>query len=454
MIPFRRDALKFLTRLARDHGDIAHFRIGPQHVYFVNDPEAIRRILVTDADNFIKGRALQRAKKLLGEGLLTSENPLHRRQRRLAQPAFHRARVATYAEMMVGCAARTSERWRDGDTLDIAHEMNRLALAVVSRTLFDTNTEEDADVIEESMTNMLALFQYLLLPYTEILERLPIPQVRRFKRALKRLDAVIYRIIAEHRDAFARGEDRGTLLSMLMAAQDEEAKQNEETKRSVHDGRSADDSSMSDEQLRDEAMTIFLAGHETTANALAWTWYFLAANPEIERRLHAELDSVLVTDAGALRLPAFEDYARLAYTEQVFAEAMRLRPPAWVIGRLAKADYEIRGYHIPANSLILMSQFVMHGDARYYPEPEKFDPERWTPEAKRSRPTYSYFPFGGGARRCIGEGFAWTEGVLILATLAARWRPRLAPGQRVEMQPLITLRPKHGIRVVLETRGR
>jgi cytochrome P450 len=268
LVAFRRDPLKLLTHLARTYGDITGFRIGPQAVYLVNDPEAIRRILVTDADNFIKGRALQRAKRLLGEGLLTSENPIHRRQRRLAQPAFHRQRITTYADKMVECALQTSAAWKSGESVDIAQEMNRLALAIVSRTLFDTNTEETADEIEESLTSMLALFQYLLLPYTEILERLPLPQVRRFNRARAKLDRVIYRIIAEHRASLRAGVDRGDLLSMFLQAQDEES-------HAATDD-AATSRGMSDEQVRDEAMTIFLAGHETTANALAWTWYYLA----------------------------------------------------------------------------------------------------------------------------------------------------------------------------------
>lgn len=446
LIAFRRDPLKLLTHLARTYGDVTHFRLGPQAAYLVNDPEAIRRILVTDADNFIKGRALQRAKRLLGEGLLTSEDPIHRRQRRLAQPAFHRQRIATYGNKMVECASRTSAAWQAGARVDIAQEMNRLALDIVSRTLFDTNTQEAADEIEESLTSLLALFRYLLLPYTELLERLPIPPVRRFNRAQAKLDRLIYRIIAEHRASWQAGIDRGDLLSMFLQAQDEE------TNSDVGDAGGAH--GMSDEQLRDEAMTIFLAGHETTANALAWTWYYLATHTEVERRLHAELDEVLKDANGNLRLPVADDYPRLTFTEQVFAEAMRLRPPAWVIGRLARSNYEVCGYHIPAGGLIFMSQFVMHHDRRFYPDPETFDPERFTPEAKSARPAYSYFPFGGGARRCIGESFAWMEGVLVLATLAARWRPRLIANQKIEMRPLITLRPKHGIQVVLEARGK
>ncbi|HLL72297.1 MAG TPA: cytochrome P450 [Pyrinomonadaceae bacterium] len=430
LLAFRRDPLKFLTRIAREHGDIVHFRIGPQHVLLLNHPDLVKDALVTRADCFHKGRALQRSKRLLGEGLLTSEGEHHRRQRRLAQPAFHRKRIDSYGALMVEYAARDSSRWRDGETRDIAHEMMRLTLAIVGKTLFDADVESEADEIGGALTQILELFQMLLLPYSEYLERLPLPANRRFTRARAALDAVIYRIIEERR---ASGVDRGDLLSMLLVAQDEE------------DGASG---GMSDEQLRDEVMTIFLAGHETTANALAWTWYLLAQNPEAEARLHAELDTVL--EGG--RLPTVEDLPRLPYTEMVLAESMRLYPPAWVIGRLAIKDYAVGGAVAEKGALVLLSQYVMHRDARFFPDPLRFDPERWTPEAKESRPQYSYFPFGGGARRCIGEGFAWMEGTLLVATIARRWRMRLVPGHAVVPHPRITLRPKHGIRMTLEER--
>ncbi|HZG50991.1 MAG TPA: cytochrome P450, partial [Pyrinomonadaceae bacterium] len=384
------------------------------------------------ADYFHKGRALQRAKRLLGEGLLTSEGEYHRRQRRLAQPAFHRKRIDSYGALMVEYAARDSDRWQDGETRDIAHEMMRLTLAIVGKTLFDADVESEADEIGGALTQILELFQMLLLPYSEYLERLPLPANRRFTRARAALDAVIYRIIEERR---ASGTDRGDLLSMLLVAQDEED--------SASGG-------MSDEQLRDEVMTIFLAGHETTANALAWTWYLLAQNPEAEARLHAELDAVL--EGG--RLPTVEDLPRLRYTEMVLAESMRLYPPAWVIGRLAIKDYAVGGAVAEKGALVLLSQYVMHRDARFFPDPLRFDPERWTPEAKESRPQYSYFPFGGGARRCIGEGFAWMEGTLLVAAIARRWRMRLVSGHAVVPHPRITLRPKHGIRMTLEDRVR
>jgi cytochrome P450 len=298
--------------------------------------------------------------------------------------------------------------------------MMRLTLAVVGKTLFDADVESDADEVGAALAEVMSLFGYLMLPFSELLEKLPLPPRRRFERARARLDAVIYRIVEERR---REGRDRGDLLSTLLHAVDEEG----------------DRTGMTDEQLRDELMTIFLAGHETTANALAWTWYLLSQNPEVEARLHAELDEVLNG-----RLPTAEDFPRLRYAEMVVAESMRLYPPAWAVGRLALEDHEVGGYLIPRGSLVLVSQYVMHRDPRFWPEPERFDPGRWTPEAKAARPQFSYFPFGGGPRRCVGEGFAWMEAVLILATLARRWRLRLAPGAAVRTEPRITLRPGKG----------
>lgn len=421
MFAFRRDPLGFLARLARDYGDVSQFRVGPVRMFFLNHPDLIRDVLVTHHERFHKGRALQRARRLLGDGLLTSEGEHHRRQRRLAQPAFHRARVNSYADVMTGYAARLSARWRDQGTIDVSDEMMRLTLAIVGKTLFDTDVESEADDVGEALTEVMELFGYLMIPYMELFERLPLPQTRRFQRARSRLDSVIYRIISERRRA---GSDRGDLLSMLLLAVDEEG----------------DRTGMTNEQLRDEVMTIFLAGHETTANALTWAWFLLSEHPEVEAKLHAELDEVL--DAG--RLPTAEDLPRLRYTEMVVAETMRLYPPAWAIGRRAVAQHEAGGHLIPEGSMVLMSQYVMHRDRRYFPDPERFDPERFTPEAKAARPPFAYFPFGGGVRRCIGEGFAWMEATLLLAALARRWRMKLVEGRAVEVAPRITLRPGRG----------
>jgi cytochrome P450 len=426
---FRRDALAYLQKAIREHGDVVFFKFGPQKVFFLNNPEHIKDVLVTHHQSFMKGRALQRSKRLLGEGLLTSEGDFHRRQRRLAQPAFHRARMASYGEVMTEYAAVTAARWRDGETLDISQEMMRLTLAIVAKTLFDANVESEADEIGAALTAVMELFDMLLMPFSELLEKLPLPHVRRFKRAKERLDSTIYRIIAERRRS---GEDRGDLLSMLLSARDEEG----------------DGGQMSDLQVRDEVMTIFLAGHETTANALTWTWYLLSQNPQVEAKLHEEIDAVLQG-----RPPTVEDVPRLRYTEMVVAESMRLYPPAWAIGRLALVDHEIGGYTVPAKTLVLMSPYATQRDERFFPAPECFDPERWTTEAKESRPAFSYFPFGGGPRRCIGEGFAWMEGILLISALAQHWRMRLVANHPVEPLPVITLRSKYGMKMTLTKRA-
>ena len=425
LFAYRRGPLPFFQNLAAQFGDISYFRLGPQQAFFLNHPDYIKDVLVTNHQNFMKGLALQRAKRLLGEGLLTSEGDFHRRQRRLAQPAFHRARIASYADAMTDYASQTRERWQDGETLDISEEMMRLTLAIVGKTLFDADVGSEAREVGEAMTVVMDLFNTMTIPFFELLQKLPLPQLRRFDEAKARLDAIIYRLIEERRGS---GEDRGDLLSMLLLAQDTEG----------------DGGQMTNTQLRDEVMTIFLAGHETTANALTWTWYLLSQNPESEAKLHEETYRVLGT-----RLPAFEDVARLKYAEMVLAESMRLFPPAWAIGRLALNEFEIGGYVVPRKSLVLMSQYVMHHDPRYFPEPFRFDPERWTPEARESRPQFSYFPFGGGPRRCIGESFAWMEGILLLATLAQQWQMRLVANHPVALKPVITLRPKHGMRMTL-----
>ena len=412
----QRDPLSFLTRLARQYGDAVHFKVARVHLFYFNHPDYIRDVLVTRHASFHKSLALQRTKIILGEGLLTSEGEFHKRQRRLAQPAFHRQRIQRYGEVMVERSARAREQWRDGETLDVAHEMMKLTLSIVAKTLFDADVDDEADEIGHSLTDLVEMFPLLMNPLSLMLLRLPLPQVRRFRRALARLDRTIYSIIEERRRS---GVDRQDLLSMLLLAQDEEG----------------DGGSMTDRQLRDEALTIFLAGHETTANALSWTWYLLARNPHVEAELHRELDTVL---GGRLPTPA--DYPRLPYTEMVFAESMRMFPPAWGIGRYAIEETKIGDWTIPKGAMAFVAPWVTHRDPRWWPEPERFDPLRFTPEAKAARPKLAYFPFSAGPRICIGEGFAWMEGVLILATLAQRWR--FTGGTDLEPKAFITLRPK------------
>lgn len=427
-LALQRNPLRFLEGVAR-HGDVARFRLGPVFVYLVNDPDLIRSVLVTRADAYHKGRALERARRLLGQGLLTSEGALHLRQRRLMQPAFHRERIAGYGETMVRYAGRAAERWKAGETIDVHKEMVALTLAIVGKTLFDADVEEEADEIGKALTEALELFQRLLMvPYGEFLEKLPIPSTLRFRSARRRLDATIARLIAERR---RNPRDRKDLLTLLLLAQDTEG----------------DGGGMTDTQLRDEAMTIFLAGHETTANAMAWTWHLLSQNPEAEGRLHEELDRVLEG-----RAPGVADLPRLRYTEMVLSESMRLFPPAWILGRRAIVDHELGGYRIPAGSIVLLSQWITHRDARYFPDPLRFDPQRFTAEAQAARPKFSYFPFGGGPRVCIGEGFAWMEGVLVLATIARRWRFLPVDGIPVTPAAMITLRPKSGLPMRIEAR--
>jgi cytochrome P450 len=388
----------------------------------------VREVLVTNQANFTKSRALQRARVLLGEGLLTSEGQFHLRQRGLVQPAFHRERLAAYASVMSEYGVRLRDRWTARSTLDVSHEMMRLTLAVVGKTLFSAEVEEEASEIGEALTTVLKMFRMLMMPFSEYLEKLPLPSVRRFDKARARLDRTIYGLIHERRRS---GEDTGDLLSMLLLAHDEEA----------------DGSGMTDQQVRDEALTLFLAGHETTANALTWTWYLLSQNPECERRLHEEIDSALLG-----RAPEMSDLPQLRYTEMVFAEAMRLYPPAWAIGRMSKEPFELGGIKIAGKSICIVSPYVLQRDPRWFPDPERFDPERSTPEARDARPKFSYFPFGGGARVCIGERFAWMEGVLMIAAIAQKWKLKLAPDQRVEPLPLITLRTKYGMRMIVEPR--
>ncbi|MCC2671408.1 MAG: Cytochrome [Armatimonadetes bacterium] len=424
----RLDPLRFYPRLAREYGDAVRFRLGSQEVLFLNDPELIRDVLVTHDRRFTKGPGLRVAERLLGQGLLTSEGGFHRRQRRLAQPAFHRQRVASYAQVMASYTQEWQSGWRAGAALDLAEQMRGLTLRIAAKTLFDTEVVSEIGQVSEALDQSLALYRWAIMPFARQLEPLFPFLTRRFHRARARLDATVFRMIAERR---ASGEDRGDLLSMLLLARDEDE----------------DGGQMTDAQIRDESMTLLLAGHETTANALAWTWYLLAQDPDVEARLHAEVDQVL---AG--RLPGADDVPRLTYTRMVAAEAMRCYPPAWIVARQAAEDCPLEGLTIPAGTLVLMSEWVTHHDPRFYPNPDRFDPERWTPEAAAARPRFAYYPFGGGSRLCIGEQFAWMELVLVLAVLASAWRFRLVPGHVVGLQPGITLRPRHGVRVIATRR--
>lgn len=421
------DKLGLFSDMAH-YGDVTQIRIGPQSVALLMDPDDIRRVLVTQQRHFIKGRALERTELLLGKGLLTSEGELHLRQRRLVQPAFHRERLAGYGAVMTRYAQRTAASWRHEQSLDVHEAMMRLTLAIAGRTLFDADVEGDAHAIAEVMHLSLRMFNYSILPLGNLLEHAPLTWVRELRRARRRMDALIFRLIEERRRG---GVDRGDLLSMLLAARDAEG----------------DGTGMNDAQLRDEIITLLMAGHETTANWLTWTWYVLATHPQVESRLHAELDAAL----GG-RPPSVDDIARLPFTRSVLAESLRLYPPAWALERRALADFEAGGYRIRKGAIVVMSQYLVHRDPRLWPDPLRVDPGRWTPEQEAARPKFAYFPFGAGTRICIGEHFAWTEAMLVLATLAQRWRVRYASVGAPVPEPLVTLRPRGGLWVRLERR--
>ena len=435
---FLRDPIGVLIDTSK-YGDISHFKFGTQHIYFLNHPDYIRDVLVTHNANFIKSRGLQLAKKVLGDGLLTSEGNLHRNQRQLIQPVFHQDRLTAYAAIMTECILRMSNRWRNNDTLDVHKEFMLLTLDVVCKTLFNFDIESEAKEIGKHVTTLVEYFNRARMPLAELIEKLPLPSNRRFQYAKKQLDAIIYRMIdgtsIGKRNDLRQHDRHVDLISILV-----------EHKNVNYDNGCYVFSNL---QLRDNIMTIFLAGHETVANALTWTFYLLSQNKREEGKLQDEVDSILDNDGA----PTAADIPKLEFTEKVFAESMRLYPPAWAVGRQAIHDYKIGEYTIPAGSTLLMSQYLMHRDPRFFPEPERFNPERWNSETKANLPRFSYFPFGGGPRACIGEPFAWIEGILSIATIARRWKMKLEPGHPIVLQPLVTLRPKYGMRMKLIRRN-
>ncbi len=426
------DPIPFFQSLAERFGPAAHYKLGRQHIVFINDPEYVRQILVVQNDNFTKERVVQRSKLLLGEGMITAEGAEHRRQRQAAQPAFHRQAIPVYADTMVRLAADTRERLQPNQELNIALEMMHLTLNVVAKTLFRTDLDDEVREIANAINDIMGLYHFMiLLPAAESLVHFPLPGVLKFRRARRRLDALVYKMIERHRSE--PDSEFPDLLTMMLR------------------GNYGDDfrtDRSRDGHLRDEVITIFLAGYETVANALAWTWWLLSQHPEAEAKFHTEIDTVLNG-----RLARYDDLPRLRYTEMTLAESMRLYPPAWAMGRRALRDFELGTYRLPAGTTILMSQFVMHRSPQYFRDPLSFDPDRFGPDVKVGRNRATYFPFGAGARQCIGESFAWMEGVLVLATIAQRWKFRSTQRGSIQPEPLITLRPKHGVPMRVEARN-
>jgi cytochrome P450 len=419
--------LQFFRELKESCGDAARFTLFRERFILFSDPALVNEVLVTKQSSFRKGRALEGARVFLGNSLLVSEGEEHTRQRRLIQPAFHRARIAGYVTVMADRARAWTEAQHAGEEIDLAVEMNRLTLAVVAATLFGSDVDHEAGDIAASLTVIIESFNQMLLPLWRYWRNLPLPQNLRLREAQRTLDATIFRLISQRR---ADGCDHGDLLSMLLAAEDaEDAKKR-----------------LTDVEIRDQAMTLFLAGHETTANALAWTWHLLAQHDAVRVRLKAEIDAVL----GPERLPKLEDTPKLPFTTAVLSEAMRLYPPVWVVGRRAIEDVTIGEYRVPRRTIVIMSQYLIHHDPRWWPDAMEFRPERWLDEsAQAARPKFAYFPFGGGARVCIGDVFAWTEGAVLLAVMARRWKFEPVPGHPVELNPTVTLRPKFGLRMIV-----
>jgi len=412
-----------MSGLHSRHGDLVHFRIGPQHVFCVLRADLIREVLVRHQKSFKKGPGFEAARIVLGNGLLTSEGDFHLRQRRMLQPAFHRRRVAAYAGIMVDEAVRVGDTWADGETRNVAVDMSGLALRVVSRALFGAQLDDDARDIGRAVAEVGEFFDYLTIALLPVLLRTPLPRVRRFRRGIGDLEEATARVIATRRSEDGDDGD-GDLLAILLAARDVEG----------------DGTGMSDEQVRDEALTLITAGHETTANGLTWTWHLLAQHPAVEERFHAELERVLGD-----RAPGVDDAPDLRYTEAVLLESMRLYPPAWGIERRAVCDQEVGGYVIPAGAAVLMPTFVTNRDPRLYPDPLRFDPDRFLGEAAAARPDWAYPLFGAGTRKCIGVGFAMLEAVLVMAELGRRFRLRPDPGRDVVPQARVSLRPRDGL---------
>jgi cytochrome P450 len=418
---FSSDPLAIYTRWAREFGDIFYYRAGWIDVYFLNHPSLIESVLVSQSQNFAKDKVIQNSRWFLGEGLLTNEGSGWLRQRRLCQPAFHRERMASYGHTMAAYTEEMLAAWQDAEVRDIHQEMMQLTMRIVAKVLFSVEVKADTERVAAALNVLMRHTSGGRMILPPILRHVPVPALMRVKRAVRELDEIVNRIIRQRR---ASGQDTGDLLSMLMSARDE------------------DGSGMTDRQLRDEVLTFLLAGHETTAVSLSWTWYLLSQHSEVELKLRQELRQVL----GG-RTPQLEDLPRLLYTDKVVKESMRLYPPAWSLARTVAKEIELAGYQLPVGSNVVMSPWILHRDFRFFEQPGHFNPDRWTADAAQHLPKFAYFPFGGGPRLCIGASFAMMEANLLLAAIAQRFRLRLVPGHPVAALPSITLRPRHGMRM-------
>jgi cytochrome P450 len=418
-LPLLRQPLRFMRDL-RSQGDVVRIRIGPMPAYVVNHPDLIRQIVVTDVHLFQRGLQVEKSRMLLGNGLIMSDGAFHLQQRRLMQPAFRRDRIAAYTEVMGTNAVAHTDGWQDGDLLAMDSQMRSLTVRVLTRTMFSTEIGERAVVeFDRSLPILMdGLTKRFFLPGWYF--RLPLPANRRFDAALARMRAMINEIIADYR---AAGRDNGDLMSMLLNARDEDTGQG-----------------MPDKQVHDEVITMLFAGAESTANGLSWACHLLAQHPEVQQRARAEVDGVL----GDRRVAGHADLDGLPYLRRVQSETLRMFPPPFLLSRRPLADIEIGGHLIPAGSNVVFSPYAVHHDPAYYPEPDRFDPDRWLPERAAGRPRTAYIPFIAGVHACIGEAFSWTEMSTVLSAVLHRWELRPAPGRR-PVKPILqgTIVPDH-----------
>jgi len=419
LVRFRRNSLGFLKQIYQEYGDIVHFKMGPLRILLLNHPDYIKEVLSTQQSNFVKGRPLEMAKELLGEGLLTSEGEFHKRQSRIIQPAFHRKMMGTYAPAMTEYALRLMNKWEDGMSVDMMQEMIKMSTGIAGKTMFNVDIEEKAPEINQALDAVMGLFDRVSVPFAEYLLKIPLPGTIRFFRAKSKLDHTIYKVIRERREIKL---NNGDLLSLLLKEQEE--------------------GEMSDRQIRDEALTLFLTGFDTTSLALTWTWYLISQHSQVEAELHEELDRVLQG-----RLPTLEDYPNLKFTRMVFAESMRLYPPIYIIARQAVEAFTIGEYEVPKKTIVLVSPYLIHHDSRFHSNPEVFNPHNWDDRPGIQHPRYEYFPFSEGPRSCIGQHYAWLEGVMILASIAQFWKVKMVPDHPVEIAQLLNLRPKYGMKM-------
>lgn len=476
---FLRDPLQTFMNIANEYGGISYFKLGRQDVYLLNNPDYIEKVLIYDHKNFKKGKRLQAAKRSLGEGLVTSEGEEHDSQKKIIHPFFLPKKISSFGPIMSKYALEMCQSWKNNSTVDIHAEMTRVTLSIICKSMMDYDMQSDeAKDFGKAFAITKEYSKRLQHPIGHVLDSVPIlPKVVQSKKASKTLDSIVYKLMSTRRQEITSQDDtaarksikpeiKDDLLTGLLQLQIKQQAQQRENKSPLTDTTTKNNpSDMPDKQIRDHILTMLIAGHETTANALTWTYYLLAQHPDVEEKVFEEIDSVLKNSSvtkgnvdntnsySKYRIPTSKDIPKLKYIENVFREAMRLFPPVWSIGRIVEDDYTIGDFIIPKDSAIFMSQYVMHRNPKYYEDPEEFVPERWTDEFKRHLPRFSYFPFGGGVRGCIGEPFAWQEGILLIATISSYWKMTLKPDQKIKMDPGITLNPKKGIKMILHTRN-